>query len=336
MERGNVSACFVQSVLTGVRARGLNPADVLRHAGIDEDCLRDDQIRVSISAYSRLLREIAQLLDDEMFGLDQRRMKVGSFAMLCYAVIHTPTLEKALGMIARYFGLMLDDVAVSLEQTDRTARLVLRQCSARGPRHVFLYEALLTFIHGLACWLVRRRIPLTRAEFSYPQPPYVTEYSLLYSSRLRFDQPVVAVWFNAALLALPVLQTRRTVKTFLAQAPENMLVKYKNTDSPVSRVRRLLRRSAPTEWPDLPSLAAHLAVPPSTLRRHLAQDGTSFQAIKDDLRRDLAVHWLAEDHRSVASVAGDLGFAEPSAFHRAFRRWTGGRPGALRREAQKD
>jgi AraC-like DNA-binding protein len=330
MDKGSVAMCFVRSALAGAIERGENAAEILKESAIDPAQWDNDHARVSPESYSTLLKLIAQVLDDEMFGLDSRGMRVGSFAMLCHAAIHTPTLGKALRVIGRFFGLMLGDVMISLDQRQRLARLTLTPLTPGPPRHVFLFEALLTFIHGLACWLVRRRIPLLRADFCYPMPPYVSEYTLLYSSRLRFGRPHTAVLFEGEMLALPVVQTPRSLKTFLAQAPENMLVKYKNVGSPASRVRRVLRRLPVVEWPDLPGLAASLGVPPSTLRRHLSIDGTSVQAIKDALRYEMALLWLRLGDRSVAEIAADLGYAEPSAFHRAFRKWTGLTPGAFR------
>jgi AraC-like DNA-binding protein len=334
MDKGSVAMCFVRSALSGAEDAGVNTRQLLQESGIDPDQLGDNTLRVTPLAYSRMLKLIAQVLDDEMFGLDRRRMKVGSFAMVCHAAVHTPTLGKALAVICRFFGLLLDDVWLTVSQRQSLAMLRLSPTRPEGPRHVFLYEALLTFIHGLACWLVRRRIPLLRADFCYPSPPYVNEYTLLYSSRLRFDRPAVEVLFDAEMLALPILQDRHSVKDFLARAPENMLVKYKNLNSLASRIRRHLRRLPVTDWPDLPSVADSLGLPPSTLRRHLNRDGVSFQGLKDSLRRDLAIEWLTAGRLPVAEVAAELGYAEPSAFHRAFRKWTGVTPGAYRRRGE--
>jgi len=73
-----------------------------------------------------------------------------------------------------------------------------------------------------------------------------------------------------------------------------------------------------------------LAMSPQTLRRHLQQEGESFQAIKDHWRRDLAINLLAESSLPIAEIARRTGFSEPSALHRAFKKWTGLAPGAYR------
>jgi AraC-like DNA-binding protein len=83
-------------------------------------------------------------------------------------------------------------------------------------------------------------------------------------------------------------------------------------------------------WPDLESVAEQMHISPQTLRRHLREEGTSFQGLKDQLRRDMAIYHLSRAELSLQQIAEQLGFSEPSAFHRAFKKWTGLTPGAYR------
>lgn len=78
------------------------------------------------------------------------------------------------------------------------------------------------------------------------------------------------------------------------------------------------------------SIAQHLHISPQTLRRHLREEGTSFQELKDQLRRDIAIYHLRRADLSLQQIAEQTGFSEPSAFHRAFKKWTGLTPGAYR------
>jgi AraC-like DNA-binding protein len=182
------------------------------------------------------------------------------------------------------------------------------------------------------CWLARRRIPLGLAEFAHPRPPYAQEYTVMYSQRLRFDAERTAIRFDARLLSSPVVQDEESLKKFLRTAPQSVFLKYKNEDGWTARVRRRLRGSiGQAGWPRLEGVAREFRVAPTTLRRRLEAEGTSYQAIKDDLRRDAAVHHLCGTRLSVAEIAATLGFQETSAFHRAFKRWSGVQPGEYRR-----
>jgi AraC-like DNA-binding protein len=326
--------CFVAAALQSVRARNLNADELLQRVGLSPALLQVPQARVSAQNYGQLWRLVALTLDDEFFGQDSRRMKAGSFAMLCHSVLGCRTLGHALDRCLRFYGLILDDIAGSLARESQIARIELKVRTPGEPHRPFAHEVLLMLLHGVSCWLVGRRIPIVRAEFGYPEPLYSAEYRLMYSHELKFDAPCTAIFFDAGYLDLPVVQNERTVKEFLRTAPENILVKYKNGSSLSARIRRRLRQSLPGEVPDFDSLAAEFNMTAATLRRRLHEEGASYQGIKDQLRRDLAIGYLSHSGRSVLDIALELGFSERSAFHRAFRKWTGASPGEFRRGLQ--
>src|SRR5204863_6957137 len=109
-------------------------------------------------------------------------------------------------------------------------------------------------------------------------------------------------------LALPVLQNQNPtgLRAFLQTAPQSVFLKYRNEDSWTARVRRLLRDGlSGGDWPGVGAVAAALHVAPTTLRRKLDAEGASFQGIKDELRRDAAIHHLCHSAVSAARV-GEL------------------------------
>jgi len=333
-EPGTIAICFVAAALQSVRGRDLDADELLANVGLSSSLLQVPQARVSAKHYGALWRAIAAALDDEFFGQDSRRMKVGSFAMLCHAVLSCKTLGQALERSLRFYALILDDISGSAERDAQEARIVLRDRAA-GPSHrVFAHELLLMLLYGVSCWLVGRRIPILRTEFNYPEPAYSAEYRLMYCADLRFNRPNTLLAFEASYLDLPVVQNERSAKEFLRSAPENILLKYKNGSSLTARVRRRLRQFLPGAVPDFEHVADEMGMTPATMRRRLHDEGESYQSIKDNLRRDLAISYLSHSKRSVMDIALELGFSERSAFHRAFRKWTGASPGEFRRTLQ--
>jgi AraC-like DNA-binding protein len=330
-EPGTIAICFVAAALQSVRARDLNADELLANVGLSSSLLQVPQARVSAQHYGALWRTIALALDDEFFGQDSRRMKAGSFAMLCHSVLSCKTLGQALNRSLRFYGLILDDISGTLLRDAKEARIVLREQVAGAGRRIFAHELLLMLLYGVSCWLVGRRIPILRTEFSYAEPAHSAEYRLMYCADLTFDRPNTVIAFEASYLDLPVVQNERSIKEFLRTAPEGILVKYKNGSSLSSRVRRRLRQFQPGEVPDFDGLADELNMTPATMRRRLHEEGESYQSIKDQLRRDLAISYLSHSSRSVMDIALELGFSERSAFHRAFRKWTGASPGEFRR-----
>ncbi len=106
--------------------------------------------------------------------------------------------------------------------------------------------------------------------------------------------------------------------------------KFQNADTMTLRIRELLKEHVATEMPTLKEVAGQLYLTPKTLHRRLAYEGNSYQKIKDDLRRDMAIHLLGEQQLTIIDVAEQIGFSDTCTFHRAFKKWTGVTPGLYR------
>src|SRR5581483_1362707 len=256
--------------------------------------------------------------------------KVGSFALVTYAVLHSRDLEQALRRTLRAFAAILSDVRGELVVEDGEAVVGL-QTKVRGVnQRRFAEETFLVMVHGLICWLAGRRLPVLRAAFAFPRPPHAAEHAIMFAHDRRYDAPRTELRFDAAVLASKIVQSDKTVKAFLRDAPQSVFLKYKNVDGWSARVRRRLRQSDGARWPAFEEIAAEFNVAPSTLGRRLEAEGTTFQLMKDDVRRDLAIHHLHETTRTVGEIARDLGYEDVSAFRRAFKKWTKSRPGSYR------
>jgi AraC-like DNA-binding protein len=328
MERRTIAPCFVEEALDSVRRCGLATAPLLAASGLPPVVCES----VSAERYGALWLAIAAAIEDEYFGLGSRPMRPGCFTLLCHCVLHAATLEQALRRALRFLGVVLDDPRGTLIVADGLAQIVLTD--AAEPRSAFAYRTFWLIVHGITCWLVGRRIPLRLADFSCASPDHSAEYRSLFGAPVRFGQPVNRMVFDAAFLRLPAVRTERMLKHFLRGAPANILVRYRYDGGVMARVRSRLRAEPPAAWPGFDGLARQLRLPASTLRNRLRQEGQSYREIKDEIRRELAVKWLLHSPRSVGDIAADLGFAEPSAFHRAFRKWTSKSPGAFRRDGQ--
>ena len=329
MERDTVAMHFVGAAVA--RLAGAPRRRALEAAGIREELLGSPQARVPAQAFSALWLAVARELDDEFFGLDRRRMKVGSFALLCHAVLASGQLGPALRRMLRGLGVFLDDVSGALSQQDGEAVVTLDNRIADPEARRFADETFLVIVHGLASWLAGRRLPLRAAEFAHPAPAHAAEYGVMFTRRVAFGAPHTAIRFEAGLLASPVVQDEAALKAFLCAAPQSVFLKYKNEAGWTARLRRRLRGSVGRDdWPVLEDVARELHVAPTTLRRRLEAEGSSYQGIKDELRRDVAIHQLCTTRLSIAEVGRLVGFQEPSAFHRAFKKWCGVQPGEYR------
>lgn len=334
MERGTISICFVVEALLEAQRRGVGVAALMTRAGVPPDLLDMPLARVSAEQYGALWRGVAEALGDEFFGMDSHPMRPGSFGILCHALLDCADLRHALERTLRFFSLVLDDLSGVLTVDGQRAELTL--ADHNRPGRLFAHGTLFVIIYGLACWLTGRRLPILEVAFCQEAPAHVAEYRLIFGNAVRFGQQASCMTLDAGVLALPIIRDGKATSEFLRQAPANFLIRYRNRAGAVAQVRARLSGTEVAEWPTFENLAFAMHTTPSTLHRRLEKEGSSYQVIKDDLRRDLAIDLLCNSRLSVDDVARALGFAEHSAFHRAFRKWTGASPGAYRSESLRD
>ncbi len=330
--RATVAMGFVTGMLSGCRRQGRDTGSLLALAGIH---IADPASRVPIDRYAALYNRLNRELDDEAFGLFSLPMRVGSFEFLCRGTVTAPNLAEALQRTSRFLRIVLPDLSVAVRRNRGKAELVIGETrplatDADDPGRVFAFEWLLRLLHGLACWLVGRGLALDSVVFPYSRPFHADDYALIYTERSEFAGEVLVASFNANFLELPIRRDEAALAAFLEGAPGKLTTLYRHDRAMVLRVRDLLRAALP-ESLTLEDIADRLHLSPRSVHRRLEDEGSSFRAIKDALRRDMALARLAKTGDSIAQIAGDLGYADTSAFYRAFVDWTGVAPAHYRR-----
>ncbi|MCO7596971.1 MULTISPECIES: AraC family transcriptional regulator [Pseudomonas] len=328
-EKDTISMQLVREALLQTRPAGQADAPLLARAGIDASLLDLPEARVSAEAYARLWRLLARRCNDEFFAMDPRGLRSGSLAFLCRASMAQATLGEGLETALAFLSLMLEDLQPSLVRQQSLAEIVIGE-PRDTPRRAFTYFTLWMIIHGVTCWLAGRRIPILAIDLRCAEPPFCDDYRVMFSENLQFDRPRTRMIISADCLGLPLRRTQEELQRFLAEAPGNILVKYRDPASLAWRIREQLRRADPGAWPDAEGQASALCISVSTLRRRLGEEGQTYQGLKDSVRRELAIAWLADVDLGLTEIAERLGFADSSSFYKAFRKWFGCNPGHYR------
>lgn len=329
----------VHGLLDGARDKGLATeswlGSVLGKAGIAESLLQREQSRVTIGQYIALFSAVKDSLDDECLGyLRGRPFRCGSFALMARSTLGAKTLAAAMQRMSESFALLQDEVALVPVSEGLLCGVALEMRGRSGVHADFLHGLLLRVFWRLLVWLHGGRLQPKGFDFPFAQPPHAAGYARIFSGALRFGQVRSAVWFETSAFAQPMRRDVVALQAFLRAAPGNLVGPRLDERTTSARVRALLQQACP-EWPDLAVTAQRLHMSVSALQRHLSMEGKSFQVLKDELRRDLAIVRLTSAGATLSAVADELGFSDSTAFQRAFKSWTGSAPGLYRSQTRK-
>jgi AraC-like DNA-binding protein len=308
-----------------LRRKGVDTAGLAAGIGLPAALESAPHAQVSGQQMILLLKAAAAALNDEFFGLTARRLKPGSFNFMFEIGLRCETLEALIEQCARFMHVVSDDLEVALVRRQDDAALCLRlQRPELDPDH-FLIDHLLLFWHRVLSWAVGYLLPVTRVDLSAGDAPSSERLSYWLCGHWDAGQPVDAFHFHGRYLTLPVVRTPLEWQAQLLQGASGQPEWPRGEQRWSLRLKALLKtglrqHQAP---PSLEAAAAALAIGTQTLRRHLRDEGTAYQQVLDELRRDEAIEKLHVQHLSVADVAEQLGFSEARSFSRAFKQWTG-------------
>ena len=324
----SVSVHFVRAVLKHARERHVDPQELLRAYRIPPRLLTEPQARISVQQFADFQTGVMRAMGDETLGYARRPMPLGSWDMMCHAVITCGTLGQALHRYCRFFALMDGGVPAHMSLEGDEVGLHLDESTSE--RGAYFAELCLLNTHRFACWLVQEEIPLQGVSFTHPRSARAGDYRLMFvGNPVAFEAPRSELRFGASLMEKAVSQTPETLRRYLRH-PMRVMLTTSYAFSWTAQVREQLRRNL-GHLPELTDVAASLDLHPQTLRRRLAAEGSTFKQIKSDIRRDTALHFLSKRTLSVEEVAHRSGFSEASAFIRAFKTWTGLTPYAYRK-----
>ncbi|KIG02980.1 AraC family transcriptional regulator [Caballeronia concitans] len=325
------SATVPISVVNGFLS-GADRAAVVRLAalsGISHELLSKPAARVTQEQFSTLYRLLAKELDDEMPGIFARPLRNGTLKFLCLSLLDAPRLEVALHRFGQFFHLVLDEFQL-VSRREGPYAYVEFVPNPHGPQASPLArEMMLKLVHGVASWLIREKIPLVEAAFQFLRPAQTGDLLYLFPGPVRFGRDRTFISFDAAYLDRRIRQRKSDLDAFLQRAPEDWIFVSLTEEMVCHRVRQCIAGGLPIT-PTVDAVAQELNYSVRTLCRRLEAEGTTFQAIKDEVRRDIAIQRLTRSDDAIGAIAYDVGFDNPTAFHRAFRHWTGSTPTAYR------
>jgi AraC-like DNA-binding protein len=314
-------------------------AAALRHEGVDLDLvLTAAQIRratyfdqdscIPFTSARRFYFAAAAASRDFALGLAAaRHFALAKFQVIEYLAASSTHLEAALDTLVKNERVLSDAKAIHVER--RSEGVLVRV----EPLTTGWHRCWVEFAVG-AIYLAGRRIPRAPTAatwhpipwFAYPAPAYATEYELFFETRVRFDAPASGLLIPSVALQERLESANTRLHEVLDAHSKDLATWGMPKLSLVERAQALLRKSLPDGDPGMESIATSLHMSPSTLRRRLRQEGVTHRRLLQEVRRDLAFVYLQRQDMSIDEVAYLLGYDDPTAFYKAFKRWTGNTP----------
>jgi AraC-like DNA-binding protein len=290
-------------------------------AGIDPDLLLHPTLSLSLSNYCKVLEEAASQSGCDNFGLRYgQQFQPRALGLLGYVGLCSDTLEQALRNFALAFPYHQHDTLIRLVDIGECYRFdyQVRHPAILDKRQ----DAELTM--GMALNLVRHVLGPTWAPravlFEHGKPEGWREHQAVFDAPILFDQPCNALLIPKRDIVGRLMPERDPVLLMLVQDAIARLGGQQHQQCLVDQARGLVRDALPLGEPGLEQIAAGLGLSGASLQRRLREQNLSYSALIDQVRRELALHYLRR-RLPITELAPLLGYSETSAFSRAFRRW---------------
>jgi AraC-like DNA-binding protein len=337
MPSPTIAAGYPRGLVDFAVSKGADRRDLLARAEINAELVEHHDNRVPVANYIALFEAAAELTGIAAISLEygkavrmQEISIVGLICEACESVMEVPV------QLNRYAMLVVDE---DRGEPATLMRGVMKdgKCWVEGPSTLFTDYPLIAETE-LARLVWNTRVMFANSpEFQtmkYPRlvhlrrerPPYAAEFERIFDAPVVFGAEWNAMEFDPAFLMLKQPPVNRYVFGVLSERAEGLLQSLQNSKTTRGRVETILMPILHTGDADMDLVAQKLSVSRQTLYRQLKAEGVTFEEVLDELRHKLALHFLASKKVSVNETAYLVGFSDPAAFSRAFKRWTGMTP----------
>jgi len=330
---------FTRTLLVKAQACDQDVGAILRAAQFPFDPRKRDVPSrfVSREQYSRLCIELFRAIGDESGGvMAEVGTPPGTTKLIALSMLGSTDLAAALRRAIEFNAVcrvrrgagIHNRLELSPDAREATLTYLNRDSEAAAQHGVLCGLAMwLRF----CSWLIGQHIDVIEASCAGPRPAFMAGMRHFFPCPVTYDQPTNLVSFSARHLEAPLIRSEEQLQRYLKLAPYYIVIEPLASGVSVTRrIREILGDDFRREMPSFEELTTRLNMSARTLRRRLEKEGTSYQRIKDNARRDMAISLLSRGSLTVSDVAELTGFSDPSAFHRSFKKWTGQSPGSYR------
>jgi len=333
MQEKTFSGYLTRSLIQFAAHQGFDVEELCFKVGLDSIMLTTPDQRIPAAVHYAVWREVSKQTGDEHLGLHfGQAFNVGNYGVVGYVLLNCQTLADVFEKYCRYTYLFCQGVPCQISASEGMAffecHCGFESMVQNDPLEEYRYDAECTFASTLAAVksLTGKELRPSMVAFRHAPPEDLSEYQRIFQTDVKFSMPFNRLVFNTAYLDWPVLSSNANLLSFFEQQADAMLGTLNGGDRYTSKVTHLIAEHLKGELPKIDTIASALLMSARHLQRELQAEGTSFQKLLDNTRKELALRHLKNPMVSIHDIAFLLGFSEPSAFTRAFKRWTGTTP----------
>ncbi|MCY1075068.1 AraC family transcriptional regulator [Archangium lansingense] len=321
-----ISARLALPQLVLARRRGLDETALCQEAGLDCSLLREPEARIPLSSFEALMEALASRVKEPTLGLElAREFTLEAYGVSGLVLMASPTLREGFERAFRYQRLWEDFERLTLEPCEGGGSIRFLSHEPRRPIHRVLAECILAELLLTTRALTTMPVRPLWVHFEHEPPPDSSAHEDFFGIPVSFGASTTEIAFSNATLDLPLTHANALFLSFFEQQAKAKVEQLPSTSQLSEQVRTVLRGALGGGDSSLVAVAAKLHMSPRSLQRRLKEEGTRYEALLDGLRRELAKVYL-DKRLSIAEVSYLLGYANPTVFHRAFKRWTGQSP----------
>ena len=332
-----ISIVMVRGLMGELQRRGVDAAPLLHGFDIEPATLADMRSMIEVSKFEVMVSRAIKLTGDPGIGLSLgANAPEHMLQLLGHLLMSASTPMEAFELFQRFSPLVVDDIRLALTVRGPITRLTFGYHGAVAEETLrFGVELTASMIVRVVRTFVGREAFAQEVWFQHPEPAYRERYRQVFDCPVRFSQNENALFGDAALLQTPQRHGDLTTSQLLRAAAEQLLSKLGTRAGIVERLSARLRLESDLCNVDMSKIAREFGLTHRALRRRLQTEGASMSQVLEQARERLACEELSRPGASIRDTAERIGYSEPSAFFRAFKRWTGLTPAQYVRAAEE-
>jgi AraC-like DNA-binding protein len=322
-----ISIIIARGLLAEACERGIQVDDLMVRCGLDRARLQDLRETLSMEEADRLICGAIQLTADEGLGLAVGASAPDSMLQVLGQVLSAQrTLRDALGALNHYAPLLADGLSFELVEHGAEARLRVSSLVDMGSSSRFLTDYALVICRRLILSFAPRDAALLTLRLRHAPPSYAERYAHVFACTVQFAQGEHVLTFAREHLDRVQFHADDMVREHASTLADRLLATRTHLPGVAERVRTILRFERKLHTVTLSFVAQQMGLSKRELRRKLTAERSPFVSLLAAARCRTACEHIRRGELSIKEIGSELGYSEPSAFHRAFKRWTGQTP----------